>query len=124
VKQINVLIFQFKLPDFMTIHHVLHVSLLRQPYHVFIIVGKIHDPPSPIENDGEHGYRVKDILDSRIFNRQLQYFVHWHGDDMRECIWEPIKNLSNMMEMVHKFHQQYPNKPKFAPHGTCHWKGK
>jgi hypothetical protein len=45
----------------MRIHFVFHVSLLGQPYHVFIIVGKIHDPPSPIENNGEHGYKVKDI---------------------------------------------------------------
>jgi hypothetical protein len=28
----------------------------------------IHDPPSPIEIDGEHKYEVEDILDSRIFN--------------------------------------------------------
>ncbi len=76
MKQINVVTFQFKLLDFMKIHHVLHVTLLRQPYHMFIIVGKIHDPPSPIEDDGEHGYRVKDILDSRISNRQFQYFIH------------------------------------------------
>jgi hypothetical protein len=90
---------------------------------MFIIIEKIHDPPSPIENNGKHEYKVMDILDSRIFNCQLQYFVHWHGYDMRKCIWEPIKIVSNMMEKVHEFHRQYPNKPKFTPHGTC-YKGK
>jgi hypothetical protein len=87
---------------------------------VFLIVGRIHDPLSPIENNGQHGYKVKDILDSKISNYELQYFVHWHGYDMRKCTWEPIKNLSNTIEKVHEFHQQYPNKPKFAPCGTCH----
>jgi hypothetical protein len=90
---------------------------------MFIIVEKIHDPPSPIENNGKHGYKLTDILDSRIFNHQLQYFVHWHGYDTRECIWELIKIVSNMMEKVHKFHGQYPNKPKFTPHGICCYKG-
>jgi hypothetical protein len=96
-KQINVVTFQFKLSVFMKIHHVFHVSLLGRPYHVFLIVGRIHDPPSPIENNGEQEYKVNDILDSRISNCELQYFVHWHGYDMRKCTWEPIKNPSNTM---------------------------
>jgi len=39
---------------------------------------------------------------------------------MNEHTWEPIKNLSNAIKKVHKFHQQYPSKPKFAPHGIRH----
>ncbi len=35
---------------------------------------KIHDPLLPIKVNGKHEYEVEDILDSRIFNRQLQYF--------------------------------------------------
>ncbi len=61
---------------------------------------------------------MKDILDSKIFNCQLQYLVHWHGYDVSERTYKPIKNLSNAMEKVHEFHQCYPNQPKFAPHGT------
>jgi hypothetical protein len=60
---------------------------------------------------------MEDILDSRIFNHQLQYFVHWHGYDVNECTWELIKNLSNVMEEVHEFHQQHLNKPMSALHG-------
>jgi hypothetical protein len=33
-------------------HLVFHVSLL-EPYHTFTILGRIHDPPPPIEGDGE-----------------------------------------------------------------------
>jgi hypothetical protein len=69
----------------MKIHHVFHVSLL-EPYHAFTILGRIHDPSPPIEVDGEHEYEVEDLLDSRISNRQLEYFIHWHGYDMNECI--------------------------------------
>jgi len=54
----------------MKIHHVFHVSLL-EPYHMFTIPRRIHDPPPSIEVDGEHKYEVEDILDSRISNCQL-----------------------------------------------------
>jgi len=70
----------------------------------YTIPGRIHDPPPPIEINDEQKYEVEDILDSRNSNRQLQYLVHWHGYDVNECTWEPIKNLSNAMEKVHEFH--------------------
>jgi hypothetical protein len=75
VKQIIVMAFELKLPGFMKIHLVFHVSLLEL-YHSFAILRRIHDPPPPIEVDNEHEYEMKDILDSRIFNHQLQYIVH------------------------------------------------
>ncbi len=65
---------------------------------------RIHDPPPPIEINGEQKYEVKDILNSRISNCQLQYLVHWHGYDVNERTWELIKNLSNVMEKVYEFH--------------------
>ncbi len=52
----------------MRIHPMFHVSLLG-PYHVSTIPRRIHDPPPPIEVDGEQEYEMEDILDSRIFNR-------------------------------------------------------
>jgi hypothetical protein len=66
---------------------------------------RIHDPPSPIEVHGEQEYEVKDILDSIISNSQFQYLNHWHGYDVSERTWEPIKNLLNTMEKVHEFHE-------------------
>jgi hypothetical protein len=95
--------FQLKFLGSMRVHLVFHVSLLG-PYHVSTIPGRIHDPPPPIEINDEQEYEVEDILDSRNSNRQLQYLVHWHGYDVNECTWEPIKNLSNAMEKVHEFH--------------------
>jgi hypothetical protein len=104
VKQINVMAFQLKVLGSMKIYCVFHVSLL-EPYHASTIPKRIHDSLPPIEVDGEHEYEVEDILDSKIFNSQLQYFVHWHGYDVSKCSWEPIKNLLNAMEKVHEFHQ-------------------
>jgi len=47
----------------MKIHPMFHVFLL-EPYHASIILGRIYDPPPPIEVDGEHECEVQDILDS------------------------------------------------------------
>jgi hypothetical protein len=47
---------------------------------------------------------MKNTLDSRIFNGHFEYLVNWHGYDVGEHIWELIKNISNTMEKVHKFH--------------------
>jgi hypothetical protein len=52
MKQISVVVFQVKIPSFMKIHLVFHVSLL-EPYHVFTIKGRIHDPLPPIKIDYE-----------------------------------------------------------------------
>jgi len=87
----------------MKIHPLFHVSLL-EPYHASTILGRIHDPLPIIEVDGEHEYEVENILNSRIFNRQLQCLVPWHGYDVNKHTWELIKNLSNAMEKVHEFH--------------------
>jgi hypothetical protein len=63
-----------------------HVSLL-EPYHTSTNLRRIHDPLPCIE------YEMEDILDSRIFNCQFQYIVHWHEYDASERTWEPMKNI-------------------------------
>ncbi len=54
----------------MKIHLMFHVSLL-EPYRASTNPLRIHDPPPFIEVDGEQEYEVDDILDSRIYNRQI-----------------------------------------------------
>jgi len=49
-----------------------HVSLL-EPYHVFTIPRRTHNPPPPIIVDGEQEYEVEKILDLRISHCHLQY---------------------------------------------------
>jgi hypothetical protein len=36
---------------------------------------------------------MENIWDSKIFNRQFKYIVHWHGYDVNKCSWKPIKKL-------------------------------
>jgi len=47
-----------------------HFSLL-EPRHASTNPRRIHDPLPPIKVDGEQEYEMDDILDSRIYNRQI-----------------------------------------------------
>jgi len=90
------------------------VGTLPHLYHTM----RNFESPSSIEVNGEQKSEVDDILNLKISNHQLQYFVHLHGYDVTKQTWELIKNLLNVMEKVHEFHQQYLNKPKYALCGT------
>ena len=53
--------------------------------------------------DTEPEYEVEAILDKRTFHRQVQYLVKWVRYPAHDASWEPIKNLSNSMDLVTDF---------------------
>ena len=99
----------------MQIHPVFHVSLLES-YTESRIQGRNLPPPPPVEVQGEAEYEVEEILDSRVKNRCLEYFIQWKGYGVSERTWEPSSNVKNAPQKVCEFHHRYPQKPK-AP---CH----
>ncbi len=82
-----------------------HVSLLEL-YHASINSRRIHDPLPLIEIDGEHEYEVEDILESKIYNRQLWYLIHWHGYDVRT---QELKTITWMCKINVKMDFYYVN---------------
>lgn len=68
-----------------------------------------HNPTSPsVIVNNEEEWHVKEVLDSRIFHRCLQYKIKWVGYNKSDC--EPAENV-NKLEAVDCFHQRYPDKP-------------
>ena len=70
-----------------------------------------------IEADREPEHEIKEILDSKINQRQchcqLLYLVYWlnyQGAD-NETSWLLAMELGNAKELVMDFHWRYPNKP-------------
>jgi hypothetical protein len=61
----NIVAFQFKLPNSMKIHPMFHVSLL-EPYYASTIPGITHKATPSIIINGEQEYEVEEILDLRI----------------------------------------------------------
>ena len=94
----------------MCIHPVFHVRLL-EPYYANKIEGRIQPPPLPEVVDGELEYEVRKVLDLRIVQGRLEYYVDWEGYTAEERTWEPVENLSGAPDLTAEFHHHYPQHP-------------
>ena len=110
-KQINTVAYRLELPASMKIHCVFHVSLLKI-YHESTISRRSQPTPPSVEIDGCKEYEVESILDSRIWLRKLEYFVHWQSYPISKRTWEPTSNLSNAPEKIRIFHHQHLMQPR------------
>ncbi|MBW0480703.1 hypothetical protein O181_020418 [Austropuccinia psidii MF-1] len=97
--------YHLKLPSqWKYIHPVFHISLL-EPVKTSTIPNPHQEPPPPIIIDEEGGWKVSQILDSKIKRGKLWYLVEWKGfsQDPKRSTWEPTENLKD-------FHSLYPEK--------------
>lgn len=101
--------YKLELPSTMKMHPVFHVSLL-EPAANDPLESQVQPPPPPVEVDDDLEYEVEEILDSRLYRRQLQYLVRWKG--YTDPTWEPSNFLSHAPRLVHLFHDRYPDKPR------------
>jgi hypothetical protein len=53
------------------------------------------------DEDSDSEYVVESIKDTRKRNGKAQYLVYWKG--YRTPTWEPVENLSNCKDILHKF---------------------
>ncbi len=95
-KQINLVMFQLKLPPQYRIHPTFHVSLLK-PYHSPVSPstepGPITELPLPLILEDGAVYEVRTILDSRRRGGRLEYLVDWEGYGPEERSWILISLL-------------------------------
>ncbi|EUC60435.1 Transposon Tf2-1 polyprotein, putative [Rhizoctonia solani AG-3 Rhs1AP] len=117
-KQVSKVAYRLDLPKSMKIHNVFHASLLSKFIPNSIIGRDFEEPPPIITEEGEEEFEVEEIVDSRYFRNQLQYFVKWKGYPPSENKWEPWFNVENSPELIDEFHQKHPqaaskvNKPR------------
>lgn len=103
--------YRLKLPAALKIHDVFHDNRLA-PWGGSKVNGELSPPPAPVEIDHEEEFEVEDIVDSRLFRRQLQYLVRWKGYSAGDNSWEPAANLTNAKATINKFHRKFPNAVK------------
>jgi hypothetical protein len=101
--------YKLALPNHLKIHPVFHVNLLEPAAMDPPIPGHIAPEPPPVKIDGSPEWEVVEIIDSRLYRRQLQYLVNWFGYD--EPTWQPHFDLENSQEKVMDFHARFPDKP-------------
>ena len=75
----------------MHIHPVFHVSLL-EPHVANPFPGRIESIPLPIQVDGLPEFEVREILDSWIRRKKIQYLVDWVGYDY-------LKDLGSLLQI-------------------------
>ena len=56
-------------------YDVFPVGLLER-YHESMILRRIEPPPPPV-GDEEDEFDIEEVLDSRLFNREVKYLVCW-----------------------------------------------
>ena len=69
-------------------------------------------PPDPalIDDDGNEEYEIEAILDSRMFQRKLQYLVRWRGYGYEEHSWVNEDDI-HAPEAVEEFYWTNPGAP-------------
>ncbi|KFZ16787.1 hypothetical protein V502_04903 [Pseudogymnoascus sp. VKM F-4520 (FW-2644)] len=56
-------------------------------------------------------YEVERVLDSRVNNGELKFYVLWKGFSMEEVTWEPRSNLDNSTEAIDEYFRAHPSNP-------------
>ncbi|KAH0612978.1 uncharacterized protein H6S33_009358 [Morchella sextelata] len=106
---VNPYAYELELPRSMKIHPIFHVSLLSPDVND-PLPGQQQLPPPPVEIEGEEEWEVEDILDSRKRRGRFEYLVRYMGYD--EASWQPLSDLEHSPDIVKRFHERYPGKPK------------
>lgn len=56
-------------------------------------------------------YEVERVLDSRVKDGELKFYVLWEGFSMEEATWEPRSNLENSTEAIDEYFDAHPGNP-------------
>lgn len=90
-------------PRLRRIHPVFHVSLIKPATGV----QNLYPRPGPVAG-GQ--YEVRDIIDSRIHHKTLQYLIRWKGYPDSDATWVKEKDI-DAPRALRKYHKSYPQKP-------------
>lgn len=76
---------------------------------VFSSIGKPVSKLQPtIEEESEAEsdiYFVERIMDKKFIKNKPRYLVKWRGWEHKHNTWEPLENLTNVMEEIDKFEE-------------------
>ena len=103
-------------PTWKKIHPVFNESLLTPFHKPQFPSQQLPEWPPPVLVNSEEEYKVKEVLDSRMHQRKLQYLAKWKGySNHVDWTWEPEENLKNSPKLIKVFHTLHPNAPQHIP---------
>lgn len=83
----------------------------------------LEGPPEEVHNiDEEEEFVVERIVDKRIVDGQIEYFLKWKGYPESENTWEPVDNLEGAPKLIKSFEarliKQKASENKTTPRAT------
>ncbi len=104
--------YKLKLSETMHVHDVFHSDLLHLAVNYFLSDQKNESLESIMIND-EDEWKIDDILNSRWYQRRLQYKVKWNDYD-NDLNWYNADDdkFMNAQKIVDDFHIWYLNKSR------------
>ena len=84
--------YKLKLSEFIHVHDVFHSDLLCSVVNDFLSDQKNESSDSIVIND-ENEWKINDILDSRWYQRWLQYRIKWNDYD-NDFNWYNVTSVS------------------------------
>ena len=54
-------------------------------------------------------FDVENIITRKTEGKKNLYLIKWQGYPIADCSWEPISNLTNILDMVDNFEKNFPN---------------
>lgn len=58
---------------------------------------------------GKDYYNVEKIITRKYKGKNKLYLIKWSGYTLKDCSWEPITHLHNIIDMVESFENNFPN---------------
>ena len=98
--------YQPQLPSQWKVHNIFHASLLT-PYKETPLNGSKYQEPAPDLIDGQPEWEVEQILQSRRYQKQLQYLISWKGFSEAHDSWEPASNI-HADKLLQEFYKNHP----------------
>jgi transposase InsO family protein len=117
VKKVSSNAYQLELPPSFRIHPVIHIRYLSKCASTDKFPSRNLVPePEIVMDDGTIEFEVEAILKHRIrkYGRgsRLEYLIHWKGYESHDDTWEPVRNLSNCMDLVRKYDTAFRQEPQ------------
>ena len=92
---------ELKLPHFMKIHPVVHISWLKKFVSNDYSVRTVEPPPEPVVTSQGLEYEVEEILDHKLVRGKKKFLIRWKG--YSDNTWEPEENLENAQEALRDY---------------------
>ena len=63
---------------------------------------------NPNNISGNKSFDVEKIITRRMDGKKCLYLIKWEGYPITDFTWEPISHLSNIIDMVQEFEENFP----------------